>query len=233
MNKALLKEIGIRIMAFIFVGVFASAAFYLYYTLAISIYNTERAAQWVATPAKVLEYDLAVSSKSMHDKTSSRTSKVTAKYTYSYNGQEYTGTQVDFTADHADNFAQERRREQMQILAQGDITVYVNPQNPDEVVVDRSLPAEKSLFTIIFLLFPCGFATMIIIYTVLYPVKLFYKYAPQVTLIFHAAPAAWLLFNHSDAFGWRGMSTLMLISALIPWALYQWVRKIGKPFKMH
>lgn len=232
MNKAALKAIGIRIMAFIFVGVFASAAFYLYYTLVISIYNTERASQWVATPAKVLEYDLAVSSSSMHNKTSSRTSRVTAKYTYTYSGQEYTGTVVDFTADHADNFAQERRADQMRMLAEGDITVYVNPENPDEAVVDRSLPAEKSLFTIVFLLFPCGFATMIIIFTVLYPVKLFYKYAPQVTLIFHATPAAWLLFNHSDAFGWRGMGTLMLISALIPLALYQWVRKIGQPFKV-
>lgn len=233
MNKAALKEIGIRIMAFIFVGVFATAAFYLYYTLVISIYNTERAAQWVATPAKVLEYDLVKSATQSSNLRADKSERVKAKYTYTYNGQEYTGTQVDFTADHADNFAQERRADQMRMLAEGDITVYVNPKNPSEAVVDRSLPAEKSLFTVIFLLFPCGFATMIIIYTVLYPVKLFYKYAPQVTLIFHATPAAWLLINHSDAFGWRGTGALIFISALIPWALYQWARKIGKPFKMH
>lgn len=226
------KNIFMKIISVVIVGVFALAAAYISYTLVRDIQAVEKSRNWVAVPAKVISYALAVSSPAVSVSAAASNPKseyIKAEYSYGFDGKTYTGTQIDFADRHADNFAQERRARQMKTLSQGDITVYVDPQNPQEAVVDRSLPAEKALFMAFFLLFPCGLGTIFVVFTLLQPIKPLYKYAPQIWFTLHSLPALWLLLRYSGEYGWRGIILLTLISALLPVAIYTGARKFGKP----
>lgn len=213
----------------LFVTIFAVAAVYIAFIFIMDVQAVERARNWIETPAKVIHYELAEGASSLSLSLAAReedtTEYINAEYSYAYNGKNFTGKRVDFTNNHADNFSQDRRARQMRILAKGDIVVYVNPERPEEAVVDRSLPAERMLFLTIFLLFPCGFATMVVVFSLLSPFKAIYLYAPQIWGTLHSLPALWLLLRYPSEYGLRGLILLTLISAIVPFAVYRVIVK--------
>ncbi len=218
-----------KIIGGVIVVVFSLAAIYFGHLFITTLAATEKARNWQATPAKVVEYSLVTSSPDVNMDHKDPKQRINAKYDYMYDGKPYQGTEVDFTRGHSDNFSQERRYQQMKILEKKDITVYVNPANPEESVVDRSLPAEKMLFSVVFFLFPCGLGTLVMVFGALYPIKPLYRYAAHIWGLLHGLPALWLMLFYSDLYGWKGLMLLGLLSALVPVSVYRAVKVTLSP----
>ena len=147
-----------------FVGtVFAAVAIGILWLLGTIFTHHQRATQWVSVPAKVMEADLR-STRSEGASLARTTihSKVRATYRYSYEGVEYTGDRVDFGFG-SDNFSDQRRARQLRSLRGNAPTVFANPDHPAESVLDRSLPVEQINFAIVFLFFPCGLGTVLLL----------------------------------------------------------------------
>jgi hypothetical protein len=143
-----------------FVGtVFAIAAAGIVWLLATFFLNHHAARNWVSVPAEVADAEIKSSrSTGISPARTTISSRVRTIYRYTYKGTEYTGHRVDFSFG-SDNFSGSRRGRQMNILHGASPTVFVNPANPAESVLDRSLPVEQINFAVIFLFFPCGIGT--------------------------------------------------------------------------
>jgi len=137
--------------------VFSVAAVALVWILTAMFANHYAARSWVAVPAEIDSADIK-NSRSSGATISQTISKVKAAYRYRFNGSEYTGSRVDFSFG-GDNFGDARRARQMRNLHGDSPMVFVNPANPGESVLDRSLPIEQVNFAVIFLFFPCGLGT--------------------------------------------------------------------------
>jgi hypothetical protein len=128
--------------------------------LLFSIFSNHYVAgRWLAVSAVVDSAGV----KSSHSRSMSRSlptfnSRVMTSYRYQFKGVMYTGERVDFSFG-SDNFADARRARQIDLLRSGSPMVFVDPDNPSNSVLDRSLPIEQINFAIIFLFFPCGLGT--------------------------------------------------------------------------
>jgi hypothetical protein len=139
--------------------VFTIAAGFVVWFLGHTFSRHYEARTWVAVPGEVRNYELRKNrTRSGSSTITNIQERLVAAYTYTLDDKTYTGNRIDFSLG-ADNFSGSRRREQLAALRSGQITVFVNPENPQDSVFDRSLPLGQVLFAIVFLLFPCGVGT--------------------------------------------------------------------------
>lgn len=220
------RDILMRLVAIIFMGVFSAASIYMTYTVIHSIIMTERGRDWVPVTGTLNEQKLDTITKTFQSPNdfSAPSQRLTASYSYTVDGQTYQGTRIDFSDGQADNFSSERKSKQQELLSQVPLTVYINPQNPKESVIDPSLPAEQALFRTFFLLFPCGFAVYIMIATLMLPLKRWRKLSTPVTGIFLGGLAFWLLVFYHDSYGFKGLTLLTVMSGLLFAGIYYLVR---------
>jgi len=95
-------------------------------------YNSDT---WVTTPAEVTEIDLIVKTGKY------RTYSLDANYSYRFNGQKYHSSRVSFS-EGEDNFAAYWVNLEHRLLAEkesNESVALVNPNNPEEAVLDRTL----------------------------------------------------------------------------------------------
>ena len=147
-------------LSYVVGAVFACAAVAIVWILVNIFINHYAARSWVAVPASVTSAEIRESrSGTLTRPTSS--SRVAVTYRYTYNDREFTGKRVDFSFG-SDNFSDTRRARQMKILSSPEPMIYLNPLRPEESVVDRSLPMEQVNFATLFLFFPCGLGTLML-----------------------------------------------------------------------
>lgn len=115
--------------------------------------------QWAAVPGDIRSVDLKESRSD-----GSSTYRATARFTYTYNGHHYTGSRASLHSDESDNigsFQQDTANALKQYQSrQGNVTVYVNPDNPKDSILIRDfrwgLFTFKLLFGLIFAAFGAG-----------------------------------------------------------------------------
>jgi len=125
---------------------------FLYFTVLPDIYDGWRMQSWQSTQAKLLATDLDRNTSGNTD-----TFKASARYEYTLEGQRYTSTRVAI-ADMADNIGdfQEKlaRRIRTAFHNQKPITIWYDPQNPANSIINRDirwgLVAFKMIFVIVF-----------------------------------------------------------------------------------
>ncbi len=112
---------------------------------------------WTEVPALILRADLVSKTSSSSNGGSSTTYKVEAKYEYEYEGKTYTGTRVSIHGG-SDNIGSFHQRIHRQLdehrRSETPFRCYVNPENPSEAVLFRSLRVEllgmQALFGLVF-----------------------------------------------------------------------------------
>ena len=110
------------------------------------------AKSWIAVDAQLISHDLKVSHGD-----DSTTYKATVRYSYDYYGQSYTGDRVGLSggSDNISDYHQDWDQRFRQIASSGmPFTVYVDPEQPSDSLVDRNLRwgllAFESLFLLVF-----------------------------------------------------------------------------------
>jgi hypothetical protein len=152
-----------KFLAFVIGGIFGAAAIAIFWILLGMFAHHHAARSWVAVPATINDVQIINSrSSGISPSRSTINSKLKAAYRYTFKGIDYTSTQVDFSFG-SDNFAVARRSRQMELLRSAAPTVFVNPANPVQSVLDRSLPIEQVNFAVVFLFFPCGLGTIMML----------------------------------------------------------------------
>ena len=219
-----MKGIGGKIVGFLFVAVFSAAAAWLSYGLVKMLVNVDRAQNWQQVEGQLVSQEI-VTSEGIGDDPD--THKLKALYRYRVAGKEYDGARVEFSPLGGDNFSGDRRLRQMKMMRAEPLVVYVDPLDPLSSVIDRSLPAEAALFITFFLVFPCGFATLIVFSFLLYPIKPLRAYSGSLTGIWLGAPACYLLIRHLSDYGPIGAILLMLIASLSIFGVYFIARRLS------
>jgi hypothetical protein len=214
--------------------VFTIAAGYIIWFLGRTFSRHYEARTWIAVPAEVQNYDLRKS----HSRSGSSTitaiqERLVASYTYSLDGKTYNGNQVDFSIG-ADNFSGSRRREQIAALRTGQITVFVNSEDPQDSVFDRSLPLNQVLFAIVFLLFPCGVGTafsigMLTAGLVKVGLTGLERYYLPLLGILHSAPVLYPLIYADGSLSFGNWIAVLPFVALLAFSLRTIWRRIKDP----
>lgn len=218
-----------KMLAALVVSVFGLAAITLMIMLANLFYLHSSAQHWVATSAKVIDWEMTqdkLKNKSVRE-------KISTKYQYTYQNQTYIGNQLDFSLG-SDNFSGNRRQKQIEILQKKAVSVWVNPYAPSQSVFDRSLPVSQVTFVIFFLIFPCGLGTLFL-WT--YLLKGFSKitgiqtdrYAMPLWGFLHGFPALYPLWFGFSALGVGSFSILSLFCTLALYSLVEVIRRVLNP----
>lgn len=214
--------------------VFTIAAGFFVWFLGHTFSRHYEALTWAAVPAEVKNYDLRKSSSRRPGSTVTiNQERLVASYTYTYHDKTYTGERVDFSFG-SDNFSGSRRSEQIAALRSGKITVFVNPENPQDSVFDRSLPLGQVLFAIVFLLFPCGVGTAFSIgmltagLSKLGLTSLERYYLPFLGIL-HSVPALYPLYYAHESFGFGSWIIVLSFLALLAFSLRSLWRCIQDP----
>lgn len=139
-----------RVLFFLFGFVFFLAGLFATYKIAgVMVVDYARTSSWEATPAKLESLSLK----------GSDSQKVVGKYRYLYEGREYVGERISIS-DVSDNFsgywpALYERLQKDERAAR--VIALVNPNSPDEAILDRTFRWKTLLFSSIFLFMFCGF----------------------------------------------------------------------------
>lgn len=212
--------------------IFSLAAVLVLKTL-LEIYALHFSARhWEKIPAQVQTWNLKrISSGSGRNHTT--TEKLVVLYRYRYQGKSYTNDRLDLSLG-SDNFSGQRRAEQLARLRQPQVSVWVNPNNPQQSLLDRSLPAAQVSFLILFLFLPCGLGTICIFSGFIKVWNYFSGRDHDRFLIplwgsFHGAVTFYpLLFAFQDL---SFMQLLILIPFALMggWCLTELIRRLGDP----
>lgn len=225
-----------KLLGTLVVTVFSLAAAFLTWWLVTTFSLHHAARTWVAVEAQVLDFDLHHSSSTGTKGRTTRQSRLSASYAYSYEGLPYQGDRVDFSFG-ADNFSGKRRSEQMRQLRRGTITIYVDPAAPEQSVFDRRLPGAQVTFALIFLLFPCGIGTAVLAFVPIYLLKQLGlersdKFSLPLLGSFHGSFAlypAWFAPGDFGLFGWLVLLTFLALLALSLWSMLRHLRHPDLP----
>lgn len=221
-------------LAWLVALVFTAAAGFIVWFLGATITHHYEARHWTAVPAIVQSYDVRTSrSRSGASLMTTLQERIVATYTYTFEGRPYTNDRVDFSFG-SDNFSGTKRAVQLAALRTGGITIFVDPDNPQESVFDRSLPGGQVVFAIVFLLFPCGVGTAFTIGMVsaglsrlgLTSQERFYL---PVLGILHSAPALYPMFFDPRSIGFGGWLLLIAFAALLAVSVRSFWRRIADP----
>lgn len=103
----------------------------------VSIYGAYQAQSWQPVEATIVHVEQVISRGD-----DSTTYGVEGQYQYEYNGQRYTSNQLNFYSgtDNIGNYQQDLYRKLDRVKSnQQTITAYINPDNPNEAVLDRTI----------------------------------------------------------------------------------------------
>jgi hypothetical protein len=215
------------VLAFFFVSIFGLVAIGMIGFLGRSVYLHMQTSHWQAVPAEILTWDL------VHGKGKKSNSKLVAEYRYTFQNKTYTGQQLDFSVG-SDNFSSGRRSRQMDLLRATPAQVFVNPANPSESVLDRSLPVQQVAFALFFLIFPCGLGTVFLVSYLLQFIQRVSglqaeRFVFPLLGILHSLPAPYALLVESPDRGLGSGLILFIFSLLLLYSLYEVVRRIRDP----
>ncbi|MGE3726843.1 MAG: DUF3592 domain-containing protein [Candidatus Sericytochromatia bacterium] len=225
------------ILAFFLVSIFGLVAIGMLGFLGRSVYLHFQAAQWKSVPAEILKWDLVQGSGKKSN------AKLVAQYRYTFQNRRYTGQELDFSVG-SDNFSSGRRRRQMDLLRQNPAQVFVNPANPAESVLDRSLPVQQVAFALFFLIFPCGLGTVFILSYLLQFIQHVsglqaQRFVFPLLGLLHSLPAPYALLVESPDRGWGSGLILFLFSLLLVYSLFEFAWRIRdsqrglEPLQLH
>ncbi len=139
--------------ALIFVAVilaFPAVAVFMGWRAAAMLMAWQEARGWVETPATIEHLELQI-----HDGGEGTTYDVDCRYSYVFSGQTFQGTRVGL-AEGSDNIGSwqrttyERLRKHHEGLESDPVSCWVNPDNPQEAVLDRELRWGLFLFHLLF-----------------------------------------------------------------------------------
>ncbi len=128
----------------------------------VSIYDAYEARGWQPVEATITHVEQVISRGD-----DSTTYGVTGQYQYEYQGRRYTSNQLNFYTgtDNIGSYQQDFYRKLAQVSSnQKTITAYVNPDNPNEAVIDKSIRWSMLGFQSIFLFVFGGVGLAIIIF---------------------------------------------------------------------
>ncbi len=140
---------GGMLFGLLFFGV--GAAFLLLSVLP-NLWDALRMRDWVQVPAEVVSVDLKSSPSDGSD-----TYKITARFSYDYNGRSYTGDRVGIADGGSDNVGDWQRDTYARLKGQARTRLWVNPANPSESIYDRDLRWGLLGFKLIFIVVFGGF----------------------------------------------------------------------------
>ncbi len=140
-----------KILAFIFFGIFAAVGLgMLLLSVVPSIMEAREMKRWYDTPAMVVSAELHENSGD-----DSTTYKAVAQYSYRFNGRQYQGNRVSINkgSDNIGDYQQDTAHRLIQAYRnKKEITVWVNPDNPGESIVDKNIRWEMLAFSMLFVL---------------------------------------------------------------------------------
>ncbi len=99
---------------------------------------------WIQVPATILESELET-----HRSDDSTTCKVTARYAYSFERRDYTGTRIGLSSggDNIGSYQQDWAAKLKQHRLSGEpIPAFVDPNNPSDAILDREIRVSMLLF---------------------------------------------------------------------------------------
>ena len=127
----------------------AVGAGFLILSVIPNLWDAMRMQNWVQVPAVVEATDLESSHSS-----DSTTYKVSARFSYEYNGQRYVGQRVGIADGGGDNVGSWQEDTHQRLQGQRQTRLWVNPAEPSESVFDRELRwgllGFKMIFVIVF-----------------------------------------------------------------------------------
>jgi len=129
---------------------FPAVAVFMGWRAAAMLMAWQEAKGWVETPATIEHLELEV-----HSGQDSTTYRVDCRYSYVFNGQTFQGTRAGL-ADGSDNIGSwqqttyERLRRHHEGVESDPVSCWVNPDNPQEAVLDRELRWGLLLFHLLF-----------------------------------------------------------------------------------
>lgn len=141
MNKTQKRSWGLILFSLPFTGV---AVGMLFWALLPTLTESRAMQHWQAVPANVLETRLE-----SHREDDSTSYKAVARYRYAYNGASYEGSRLGLAegSDNIGGWQQDMASRLRSAQARGtSITVYVNPQFPEQSIVDRKPRLEMLAF---------------------------------------------------------------------------------------
>jgi hypothetical protein len=147
---------GGMLFGLVFFGVGAA---FLVLSVIPNLWDALRMRDWVQVPAAVVGLDLK--SNNTDDGT---TYKVTARFSYDYQGQRYTGNRVGIADGGSDNVGDWQRDTYARLKGQRQTRLWVNPDNPAESVFDRELRWGLLGFKLIFIIVFGGFGAAVFWY---------------------------------------------------------------------
>lgn len=220
------------VLSWFIAAIFALAAGFVIWFLAMTFTMHYAARKWVATPAAVRHYDMRTG-KSFGKTGPTIQERLVAAYTYTFAGRTYAGNRVDFSFGF-DNFSTSRRKEQLALLHSGNIIVYVDPALPGQSIMDRRLPGEQVVFSLIFLLFPCGIGTLAVVGVVSSGLSKLgcgaaERYTFPVVGLVHSIPALYPILFEPGTFGPAGWIVLAAFAGLSAISMRSIWRRIKDP----
>lgn len=222
------------VLAIVFGGIFGAAAIAIYWILFGMFTQHHAARSWVAVPVTIDDAQIIDSrSSGISPARSTINSRLKATYRYTFKGTDYTGSKVDFSFG-SDNFAGTRRSRQMKLLRSASPTVFVNPANPVQSVLDRSLPIEQVNFAVIFLFFPCGLGTMMMLgWSSALAAKLGLQWPNRFLFpifgLIHTLPAFYAPLFATAEIGLFGWVLVMIASVILLISLRAFWRRLKDP----
>ncbi|NLE57539.1 MAG: DUF3592 domain-containing protein, partial [Planctomycetes bacterium] len=130
---------------------FPGVAIFMAYRSISMVTTWQKAKSWVETPATITHLDLEVDSDS-----DGATHRVVCNYTYVFKGVSYRSDRVGLTGGASDNIGSwqqdtyNRLKQHQNGLESDTVTCWVNPTNPSEAVLDRSLRKGLLFFSLLF-----------------------------------------------------------------------------------
>jgi len=141
-----------KVFSLLFALPFFGIGVWMAYSIGSNLIDFARMKQWLPVQAS-----LQRAGYERHSGDDSDTYEAYAQYTYEISGQAYIGTRVAISggADNIGDYQADLGNRLSQTMGRGEtITVYVNPENPSDSIVDRSvrwgLMGFKSIFLFVF-----------------------------------------------------------------------------------
>ncbi len=142
---------------------FVAGLSFLFFMVSPSLYDGWRMQSWKSTSAVLISAELKRSQSK-----DSTTYQAFARYEYTINGQRYVNDRVSITsgADNIGNFQKELAKKlQFYFQSHRPVTVWYNPDNPAESIIDRSIRWGLIAFYMIFVIVFTGFGLIILYFS--------------------------------------------------------------------
>ncbi|HEY7772816.1 MAG TPA: DUF3592 domain-containing protein [Marinagarivorans sp.] len=134
---------------------------FLFFSVLPSLYEWHTMKHWPAVPAQVLSAELK-----SHQSDDGTSWEAKARYQYRYNHLRYTSSRIGIMtgADNIGDWQQTMaQRLKAHLRDKKPLTVYVNPQAPEQAIVDRQLRWGLVLFKLLFAVVFSGFGLTILV----------------------------------------------------------------------